>query len=430
MKVLIMLNGITHYFNLLMSKVNEQPGIEIIYVFPREKSIAMGEGVLQTKSGANFQLIELDEKMDAKTGSLYYEGLAEVLEEIRPDIIMAAETNIRSLMYDTRLQKIIQGQGIKVILKSIPFKLKKYDEEISDAKKAIKDAPLPPFLSLPAFVRQMFKLLKANVLYKKAFLDKKALQQFITTLDERKKIFNYADAHVNYVEAAYDIYGSYGVPKEKIFVTYNSPDTDFYFSVKEKISKEPPILPPNQFRLIHLSRLVEWKRVETLVTAVANLKQQFSQIELLVVGEGPEKEKLMQQAKDLEVEDRIRFLGGVYDPEMLGKYIMSSGIYVLAGMGGLSINDAMIFGLPVICSVCDGTEKHLVKEGYNGLYFKEGNQESLEQKIGFLLNHPQLVKEMGLNSAQIIEDKINVHTVVERYLNAFASVIEHTREYC
>jgi glycosyltransferase involved in cell wall biosynthesis len=63
-----------------------------------------------------------------------------------------------------------------------------------------------------------------------------------------------------------------------------------------------------------------------------------------------------------------------------------------------------------------------VKEGYNGLYFKEGNQESLEQKIGFLLNHPQLVKEMGRNSNDIIENKINVHAVVERYINAFETV--------
>ena len=185
------------------------------------------------------------------------------------------------------------------------------------------------------------------------------------------------DAHVNYIDKAYDIFESYDVPKDKIFITYNSPDTDLYFSVKKKIENEPAILPVNRFRIIHLSRLVEWKRVDMLINAVANLKKEFPAMELLIIGNGPEKDKLMEQAVNLQVSESVKFIGGVYDPELLGKYLMSSSIYTLAGMGGLSINDAMIFGLPVICSVCDGTEKYLVKEGYNGLYFEKGNQKDI-----------------------------------------------------
>jgi len=419
MKVLIMLNGLTHYFNLIMSKVNDQPGVEIMYLYPSQKSIAMGEGVLQTKEGANFQLIELQEKVDENTGSLYYEGLSDVLKEVKPDIIIAAETNIRSLMYDEQLKEIIRDQNIKVILKSIPFRLKKYKEEIEDARKEIINLPLPPFNSIPSFVSQILKMLKIDAFYKKAFLDKKALKQFVEKLDERKKIFNYADAHVNYVETAYDIYGSYGVPKEKIFVTYNSPDTDYYFSVKEKIKIEPPVLQPNKFRIIHVSRLVEWKRVDMLINAVAALNARYPGMELLVIGEGPEMESLKQLVVNLKVHDEVTFLGGVYDAEVLGKYLMASAIYILAGMGGLSINDAMVFGLPVICSVCDGTEKHLVKEGYNGLYFENGNQQSLESRISYLFERPELCAQMGKNSVQIINDEININTVVKAYSKAF-----------
>lgn len=414
-----MLNGITHYFNLIMSKVNDQPGVEIIHLYPKEKSFAIGDGVLLTKEGANFQLVELEEKMDARTGSLYYEGLSTVLEELKPDIIMAAETNIRSLMYDEQLKKIISDRHIKVILKSIPFRLKKYKEEIEYARKEISKLPMPPFNSLPGFAGNFLRLLKIDMLYKKSFLDKKALKQFVEKLDERKKIFNYADAHVNYVEEAYDIYGSYGVPKEKIFITYNSPDTDYYFAVKNKIEKEAPILPPNNFRIIHVSRLTAWKRVDMLINAVSDLKDRFPGMELLIIGEGPKKENLIKQANKLEVRDAIRFLGGIYDAGLLGKYLMASSIYTLAGMGGLSINDAMIFGLPVICSVCDGTEKHLVKEGYNGLYFENGNQQSLENRISYLFEHPDLCKQMGNNSVQIIKDEINIHTVVDGYMKAF-----------
>ena len=56
----------------------------------------------------------------------------------------------------------------------------------------------------------------------------------------------------------------------------------------------------------------------------------------------------------------------------LAKCFMKAQVYVLAGMGGLSINEAMCYSLPIVCSVCDGTEKHLVYENKNGHFFRDG----------------------------------------------------------
>ena len=423
MKVLIMLNGITHYFKLIVNQINNQPGINIIYVYPKQKSAAMGEGVFETTEDANFQLIALEEKVNNEIGTLYYDGLQRVLIEMKPDIIMVGETHIKSLMFESELKKIIDEQKIKIVLKSIPFRLEKYKQKADEIKATIRTLPPPPFKSMPSLIRKVLKSLNFDIFYKQLVLDKKAFKQNVKWLNLEKEFYNFPDAHVNYIEDAYDIYGSYGVPRKKIFITYNSPDTDFYFSVKTKIEKEPSILPVNKFRIIHLSRLVKWKRVDMLVTAVANLRREFPEVELIVVGEGPEKEKLIEQAKFLNVRESIQFLGGVYNAELFGKYIMSSSIYVLAGMGGLSINDAMIFGLPVICSVCDGTEKYLVKEGYNGLYFENGNQQSLEDKISYLFKNPDLCNQFGQNSVKIIKDKINIKTVVQGYVNAFNYVM-------
>lgn len=425
MKVLFIWNGLTHYFNLITSKINSQPGVEVTYVYPKVKSTEIGDGVFQTKGGVNFQLIELEEKVNDENGTLYFDGLEIVLREWKPDIILLSEIHIQSIMFESNLKKIIEEQNINIVLKSIPFQLEKYEQRVDQIKSKIKRLPLPPFESMPSVIRKILKALSVDLLYKKLVLDKKAFRQNVKELNLQKDIFNFPDAHVNYIEEAYDIYGSYDVPREKIFITYNSPDTDFYFSVKAKIEKEPSILPVNKFRIIHLSRLIKWKRVDMLVTAVANLKSEFPEIELLVVGEGPEKGNLIEHAKLLDVVESIEFLGGVYDPELLGKYIMASSIYVLAGMGGLSINDAMIFGLPVICSICDGTEKYLVKEGYNGLYFENGTQGSLEDKIRYLFNNPELCHQMGNNSVSIIKEKINIHTVVNGYMKAFNYVLNN-----
>tara|TARA_B110000285_G_scaffold235135_1_gene315057 strand:+ start:2322 stop:3602 length:1281 start_codon:yes stop_codon:yes gene_type:complete len=419
MKVLFIWNGTTHYFNLITSKINKQPDIEILYIYPKSKSEAIGDGVFQTKEGVNFKLFELEEKMNTEYNSLYYEGLDTFLNEHKPNIILTSEIHIKSLMFDERINKIIKDLNIKTILKSIPFKLEKYHAQITNLNYKIKNAPLPLFSSLPVPLSKLFKFIKLDSFYKNAYLDKKIKKSALKNIELQKLIYNWVDAHVNYIEEAYAIFGSYGVPKEKIFITYNSPDTDFLFSVKEKIEKEAPILPENKFRIIHLSRLVEWKRVDMLIRAVDGLRNEYPQIELVIVGEGPEKENLINLAISLGVSDSVKFLGGVYDPALLGKYLMSSSIYILAGMGGLSINDAMIFGLPVICSVCDGTEKYLVREGYNGLYFENGDQHSLESKIKYLFDHPEQRLTMGENSVNITKNEINIHTVVDGYMKAF-----------
>lgn len=426
MKVLFLFNGMSHYFNLITSQINKQPGVEILYISPKGMTGAIGEGVFQTKSGADFQHFELEEKKNAELGYLYFEGLKDFLIVHKPDIILDSGTYLSCLMHDVGIGKIIRDQNIKVILKTIPFNVKKLNDLVNEFENKLRDI-YPQFASLPSLVRRLVKLLKIDTIYKKLFLDKKLTTKFIRQFDDVKRRYNFPDAHVNYIEEAYDIYGSYGVPRKKIFITYNSPDTDLYFSIKDKIEKEDLILPHNKFRIIHLSRLVAWKKVDMLITAVADLRISYPGIELLIVGEGPERENLIKLSCTLGVQGQVKFLGGVYEPAMLGKYLMASSIYILAGMGGLSINDAMIFGLPVICSVCDGTEKYLVKEGYNGCYFESGDQKDLERKIKYLFDNPEVRDQMGRNSVRIIKERINIHTVVQGYMNAFNYVLHDAK---
>lgn len=101
----------------------------------------------------------------------------------------------------------------------------------------------------------------------------------------------------------------------------------------------------------------------------------------------------------------------------------ASSIYVLAGMGGLSINDAMTYSLPIICSVCDGTERDLVTHNVNGLYFKENNAIDLSDKIKLLLRDSQLREKMGKASLSVIEEKINLESVSDRYMDAFIKIM-------
>ena len=407
MKVLFMGVGLVHYFNGVLNRLNAFDQIEIVNLVPSNTRGHLQTGVYQTRENARFETAELKERT---LPSLYhsFRGLHRFLRRERPDIIVTTEYYVLAFMVNPLLMVTLKALGTKIILKSIPFRVKPYRktrEEIGLGPRRVDaSSPLAGLLSRSRTAVKWLRRLQLEI---------------------NRRIYRFPDAHVNYIEEACPIFESYGVPGEKIFITYNSPDTDELFRVRKTLEREPRILPECDGRLIHIGRLVPWKRVDILIRSFARIRKKFPGSELVIVGEGPEGPRLRALAERLGMGGAVRFVGGVYHPAALGRYLLSANVYVLAGMGGLSINDAMCFGLPVICSVCDGTEKRLVIEGYNGLYFEKGNEKDLADKIIHLFNNPQMIKKMGSHSTDIIKKEINIQSVINGYLNAFNYVMQN-----
>ena len=378
-------------------------GTDLILIKPSQKSKAVGSGVKEGDSEMKFRLVELPE-YTTWYGKPFFKDLIPALKEINPDIVvMSAWPYFLQLVLNPFFYSKLRGLGVKLICRDIPFNMSywgKSKEYYYSGQNITED------------LRNDDKNWKGYLYF------------FIITC-LRKAYLPLADAHINYFDEAQNITGSYGVPKEKIFIAANSPDTDELLATYEEVLKQPSILLHNPQRIIHVGRLVKWKRVDMLIQSVRNLAASLPGIELVVIGFGPEEESLKQLAAELGVSDRIVFTGGVYDSLTLGSYLHASSIYVLGGMGGLSINDAMCFAKPVVCSVADGTEKRLVREGYNGYYFKNGDQPSMDAAIEKLLGDPEKIKRFGENSLEIIKKEVNIHSVLREYDVAFQYVMKH-----
>lgn len=400
MKVLFLQGGVPHYLSALFKKLSEKYSIDLTVVHPGNKGKTVGEGIKFTESASNYKLI-LAEEEKSIFGKVFFKDFYPTLKSEKPDIIVLGWPYILKFCFSFRISWYIRKNKVGVIYREIPFQV------------APANRPFSYYKNNPLINEQGEDITPKGY---KFYL----WASFLWAL--RKWYYNKVDATITYTDLAYEIHQSYGIKKNKIFVSNNSINTDELFSVKEKLLSQPETL-YNPYRLIHIGRLVKWKRVDLIIKILPELKIKYSNTELIVIGNGPEENNLKKMANEFGVSHFVTFAGGIYGYEKLGQYLLSSGIYVLAGMGGLSINEAMAFGKPVICSVCDGTEKKLIRDGYNGFFFENGNAESLLKKIEFLFSNPSIISEFGKNSERIIHNEININTVTDVFNQAFNFVI-------
>ncbi len=402
MNVLFVFGALTHYFNYVLNELNSDEHFNISALIASDnKSKTVGKGVNKTTGDVKFNIIESKEY---KTwyGKYFFKNFKNELVKNKIDIIIIGWPYILAFVFYPFLYSFCKKKNIKIIFREIPFQVPKKQDAYHFYSTVTKynencDAPIAS--------KGIMTWIKAKL---------------ITII--RQNYYKKSNAFLTYTEKAFEILPSYGVDKSKITVYYNSPNTFELEKIYNKVISEPNILSPNPHRLIHVGRLVKWKRVDLIIEALSVLKESFPSVELVVLGGGPETENLQLLAQELNCIDNIKFIGAVYDPNLLGHYFHESSIYVLAGMGGLSINEAMAFAKPIVVSVCDGTEKHLVKNGFNGYYFTEYDVKDLVDKINKLFISPDDLKQFGENSLSVIRNDINSTKVLKAFKTCLLSM--------
>jgi glycosyltransferase involved in cell wall biosynthesis len=103
--------------------------------------------------------------------------------------------------------------------------------------------------------------------------------------------------------------------------------------------------------IVFAGRLIKDKNVDVLIRAISLIKKEIQDIKCIIIGDGPEKEKLMNLAKELRVENNVKFAGFLENHDDVIAYMKSSKVFVLPstreGFGIVAL-EANACGLPVI----------------------------------------------------------------------------------
>lgn len=167
---------------------------------------------------------------------------------------------------------------------------------------------------------------------------------------------------------------SLGGDEKKIRVVYGGVES----------RQAPAVLRHRGRTLLYVGSLIRQKGLDILIDAVRILSRDEKELELIVVGDGPERQKL-EKIKKTHGLDNIRFEGF---QENLEPYFQKADVFILPSRQegfGLVLLEAMSHGLPVIASGVGGIPE-IVENNKNGFLFNRDNPEDLAEKIKYLLD--------------------------------------------
>ena len=137
-----------------------------------------------------------------------------------------------------------------------------------------------------------------------------------------------------------------------------------------------------------VGRLVNYKPMNVVIRALAQLADRHPDVQLEIVGQGPEHDRLAQLAETLGVAERVRFTGHVAAHVDVLRRVAASSVFVSASEVegfGIVVVEAMALGVPYL--VADN-EAHteVTAGGVGGELFRRGDAEDLAQRLDALLH--------------------------------------------
>ena len=235
----------------------------------------------------------------------------------------------------------------------------------------------------------------------------------------RHLIYHYADAFLAYGPKTRDFLIKNGIVKEKIYISINAvPETEIkgFMHMIDKEELKEQLGFSHKKVVLFVGYFTKRKGVVELINAFKQLNR--NDTILIMVGAGPEEKRLKVLAEGYS---NIYF-PGYLEKEEKAKYYAIADIFVLPTFVDpwpLVINEAMMFGLPIITTTGCGASE-LIKG--NGIVIKPGDIDALRESMKYLIENDEVRTKMGAKSKEIIKE-YTIDKAVERIVEVVHAVL-------
>lgn len=207
-------------------------------------------------------------------------------------------------------------------------------------------------------------------------------------------------------------------PAEKVFVAYHS-TVDFGELPRdpakmERIRARVQAASGGRKVVLYLARIVEYKGLDVLIRAMACVPETAC---LVVVGSGPFQEECKRLVNELNLGERVHFLGSCLSDESL-YYHLNADVFVLPSrfmpgdivnceMWGNTVNEAMSLEVPTVLTDAVGASADVIVDGISGMQASQGDWKSLAEKLAFLLADDDRREAIGRRGRTALLEKCN-----------------------
>jgi glycosyltransferase involved in cell wall biosynthesis len=206
--------------------------------------------------------------------------------------------------------------------------------------------------------------------------------------------------------------------RRPVYLTPFAVDTGF-FRERASVSDRPMTrrawgVPERAFVALFVGKLVPWKRPADLLEAIARAPDVWA----VFAGDGALRQSLEARARQLGIDDRVRFLGFKQQTELPEIYAASD-VLVLPSESetfGVVVNEMFAAGHPAVVSDACGSAGDLVRDGDTGFVVQVGDQLGYAEALRRLAGDPGLCERMDKAAAARVDTwgpADNVDAVVE-----------------
>lgn len=192
-----------------------------------------------------------------------------------------------------------------------------------------------------------------------------------------------------------------------------------YFPETRTYEAGQPFARKQSGSILWAARMIDWKHPELVVKTAAYLKEHLEEIpfHITMIGGGELEQEVHRLAEELGVTEKITF-AGFRGPDEVRAAMETSEIYLITsdrkeGWGAV-VNEAMNSGCAVVADHMIGAAPYLIRQGKNGVMYRDGDEQELFRTVEHLLRHPEECRRLGESAQQTITREWNARTAAER----------------
>ena len=235
----------------------------------------------------------------------------------------------------------------------------------------------------------------------------------------------WADCYVVLTDEMKDELIVSGYESERIVRMNNGVDTDYFSPAKagEKVvQRHVESIPSDKILLLYTGRFDPSKNLPLLLRATKKALDQCSNLHLILVGDGEEKERLVSLAGQLNIQANVTFVDSTPN---VREYLRKADIFVMSSSDeGISnsLLEAMSCGLACISTNVGGANE-LLSGGLCGILVDPNNENELSDSIVRLALDPVTIKHYGGMARQRVVDNYSIASVGDGYINLYNSIV-------